>query len=188
MYLIKENADKILYSYGLFQDLEKYGTPHIIGSYAIDAMVINDLDIDITNENMDMGKLYQLTSVILKKFTPVWYEAKQETNSDGKTVWFHGFETMVLGELWNIDLWFFDYETIRGAEEYCDRVKQALDGNSVKREAVLQIKKELINQGLYSFDKFTGMDVYEAVLEKGILTAGEFLQNRGYSRRFMRET
>lgn len=172
---IKENADRILYDLGLFHELKKYGTPHVIGSYSMNVMAWNDLDIDVTNDNMSVEKLYQLTSTILKKYTPIWYEAKQEITDDGKTVWFHGFETMILGELWNVDIWFFDEETIQKAEEFCNNVKMKLNCDSCKNDAVVQMKKDLITQGLYSFDKYTSMDVYKAVLEDEIMSAEEFL-------------
>ena len=42
---------------------------------------------------MSLKKLYELTSFILSTFNPVWYEAKEVVNDEGKTVWFHGFET-----------------------------------------------------------------------------------------------
>ncbi len=43
----KQQAEKILYEYGLFAELEKYGKPHIIVSYRIGCMAWNDLDVDI---------------------------------------------------------------------------------------------------------------------------------------------
>lgn len=104
----KQNADHILYEFGLLDKLKEIGTPHIIGSYRMDMMAWNDLDIDIENDNMSLEKLYALSDFILRTFHPVWYEAKEEVNAEGKTVWFHGFETTITGELWNVDLWFFD--------------------------------------------------------------------------------
>ena len=62
---------------------------------------------------------------ILETFHPSWYEAKEERTPEGKTVWFHGFEAMVDGQLWNVDLWFFDRETIAEAERYCSRIAGA---------------------------------------------------------------
>ncbi len=172
---MKEQADKLLYDLGLFDELKKYGTPQIIGSYAMNVMAWNDLDIDVTNEDMDIEKLYSLTSVILKKYKPIWYEAKQELTSEGKQVWFHGFETMILGDLWNIDIWFFDKSTISNAESFCDNVKKQIDLDENKRNTIIQIKKGLIEKELYSFEKYTSMDVYKAVLEDGISSLDEFL-------------
>ena len=43
----KSQADRILYEFGLLKKLEEMGVPHIIGSYRMDMMAWNDLDIDI---------------------------------------------------------------------------------------------------------------------------------------------
>lgn len=67
-------------------------------------MAWNDLDIDIENQTMSIDKLYGLTNYIFHTFPPLWYEAKEEINEEGKTVWFHGFHTMIEDELWNLDL------------------------------------------------------------------------------------
>ena len=72
----KANADLILYKYGLLKKLEEIGQAHIVGSYRMDMMAWNDLDIDIENQTMTLDKLYELTSFILDTFHPVWYEAK----------------------------------------------------------------------------------------------------------------
>lgn len=177
MDIIKKNADIALYDMGLFDELKKYGVPHIVGSYAIDAMAWNDLDIDVNNENMNIERLYRLTTTILNNFKPTWYEAKQELTDEGKTVWFHGFEAVINDELWNFDIWFFDNETIQKAEKFCNDIKLQLDSDIEKKNAVIQIKKDLISQGLYSFDKYKSMDVYEAVLKNNILTMNQFLQH-----------
>ena len=95
-------AKLILYEFGLLKKLEELGVPHIIGSYRMDMMAWNDLDIDIENNGMSLDKLYELSSFILNTFHPIWYEAKEEINEEGKRVWFHGFETMITGELWNM--------------------------------------------------------------------------------------
>ena len=42
-----ENANRILYEFGLFKMLDLIGKPHIIGSYRMNMMAWNDLDIDI---------------------------------------------------------------------------------------------------------------------------------------------
>ena len=61
---IREQADKILQDLGLLDKLRKYGTPHVIGSYSMNTMAWNDLDIDVSNEKMDLDRLYQLTDEI----------------------------------------------------------------------------------------------------------------------------
>lgn len=171
---IRKNADRILYDYGLLDKLKDYGVPHMIGSYRMDMMAWNDLDIDIENDAMSMTKLYQLSEYIIKTFQPSWYEAKEEINADGKRVWFHGFEAVVNRELWNVDLWFFDKETIEKAEQYCDRISKS--AAAIQKEHIIAIKRELISKGLYSFEKFTSMDVYKAVIDEHVEDIGEFLE------------
>ena len=74
----KKKANHILYDFGLIKELEKIGVPHIIGSYRMDMMAWNDLDIDIENDNMSLDKLHNLSFYIINTFHPVWYEAKEE--------------------------------------------------------------------------------------------------------------
>lgn len=174
--LINE-ADQLLYDHGLLQALNQIGTPYIIGSYKMDLMVARDLDIDVTNENMSLDKLYQLTDFIFKTFKPTWYEAKEEIDDQGKKIWFHGFETMLLGQLWNVDLWFFDGPTILKAVDYCDEINEKVSNNHHFKDSILSIKTELMNQGLYFSNPYTSMDVYEAVTIKGVTCLQEFLDH-----------
>lgn len=163
---IKRVCDEILYEYGLFDELKKIGVPHVIGSYRMDMMVNNDLDIDVENDEMSLEKLYELTAFVLKTFRPIWYEAKQEVNAEGDTVWFHGFEFQIEDELFNVDVWFFNRDTIAKAADYCDKI--ASQSTAEQKAVIISLKRELINRSLYRFDKYTSMHVYEAVLEKHI--------------------
>lgn len=173
----EEQAKCILYDYGLLEELRRCGTPHIIGSYRMDMMAWNDLDIDIENENMSLDKLYRLSQFIIDKFHPIWYEAKEEINSENKTVWFQGFEAFIENELWNVDLWFFDKDTIKLAEEYCDKIVMQVKESPDSKEQIIRLKKELIARKLYSFDQYTSIDVYNAVLNRHITDIENFLAN-----------
>lgn len=174
----KNNANKLLYDFGLLDELNNYGTPYIVGSYAMDLMAWNDLDIYVSNESMSTEKLYELTSFILNAFNPVWYEAKQEV-SDEKTAWFHGFETEILGELCNVDIWFFDKETITKALDFSKNIKQKLIATPELKEIVINIKQLLIENEQYGFDKFLSMDVYTAVFEDNVKNYNEFIEKYG---------
>lgn len=171
-----KQANRILYDLGLLNELNKYGTSHIIGSYKMDLMAWNDLDIDVENESMSLDKLYNLTKFILDKFNPTWYEAKEEINEQGNKVWFQGFEFYVNNELWNIDVWFLDKNTIAKAEKYCDDILEKVKYNEQLKTAIIEIKQELIKRNLYSFDKYTSMHVYDAVLNKKIIDIDDFLE------------
>lgn len=172
-----EQANHILFDLGLLNELNKYGKSHIIGSYRMDLMAWNDLDIDIENDFMSLDKLHNLTEFILSNFDPTWYEAKEKINEQGNKVWFHGFEFYLNDELWNVDIWFLDKDSIKKAENYCNDISNRIKNNEQLKNAIIELKQELISRNLYSFDKYTSMDVYDAVLNKGIMNVDEFINN-----------
>ncbi len=171
-----EQANCILHDLGLIKELNKYGTSHIIGSYKMNLMAWNDLDIYVENDFMSLDKLYQLTEFILVNFHPIWYEVKEEINELGNKIWFHGFEFYYDNELWNIDIWFLDKNVIENTENYCITIAESVKGNEQLRNVIIEIKQELINRNLYSFDKYTSMDVYDAVL-KSIMNTDDFINS-----------
>ncbi len=107
-----------------------------------------------------------MTAFVLKTFHPIWYEAKQEVTNEGNAVWFHGFEFQIEDELFNVDVWFFNRDTISKAEDYCDKI--ANQSTAEQKARIIALKHELMKCGLYRFDKYTSIHVYEAVLEKHI--------------------
>lgn len=172
----REQAEHILYGCGLLEELKTYGCPHIVGSYRMDMMACNDLDIDVENDKMSLEKLYILSDYIIKKFCPVWYEAKEECTDENKTVWFHGFEMLLEEQLWNIDIWFFDKDTIEKAERYCDSITKQISDMPGLKQSIIDIKQGLIARKLYSFEQYTSMDVYNAVLNQRITNVEDFLE------------
>lgn len=79
-------------------------------------------------------------------------------------------------KLWNVDIWFLDKPTIEKAEKYCDDISEQVNNNEQLKTAIIQIKQELISRKLYSFDKYTSIDVYDAVLYKGIMNIDDFIE------------
>lgn len=79
-------------------------------------------------------------------------------------------------KLWNVDIWFLDKPTIEKAEKYCDDISEQVNNNEQLKTAMIQIKQELISRKLYSFDKYTSIDVYDAVLYKGIMNIDDFIE------------
>lgn len=175
---IEESCARLLYGSGLFSLLGEYGEAHVVGSFVMNTMAERDLDIDVLNDTMSDEKLYRLTGELLAKYRPLWYEAKRDITDEGKTVWFHGFELEHEGERWNVDIWFFDRETISKAESFCSAIKRRLDGDAALRSRIIAVKKELIARGLYAFDKYNSMDVYAAVLERGAKCADEVIADK----------
>ena len=48
---LKTEADELLYKKGVFDLLQKYGTPHVTGSYFLNLMTWRDLDIYLETED-----------------------------------------------------------------------------------------------------------------------------------------
>lgn len=172
-----KQANYILQDQGLLNELKQYGTPHIIGSYKMDLMAWNDLDIYVENDLMSLNKLHNLTKFILDSFNPTWYEAKEEVDKQGSKGWFQGFEFYLNKELWNVDIWFLNKYEIEKAEKYCDNIAKKVNNDERLRTAIIEIKQELIKRDLYSFDKYTSMNVYDAVLNQGILNVDGFIKD-----------
>ncbi len=49
--------------------------------------------MDVENDKISLKKLYELALFVLNTFN--LFEAKQEDNDDGNTVWFHGFKFQI---------------------------------------------------------------------------------------------
>lgn len=173
----QEKAYEILERYQLIDKLEKIGKTSIIGSLKMGLMVSNDIDIDVDNSAMSIERLYEFTSYVLEEFHPTWYEAKEEISDVEEKVWFHGFEAIIDGELWNFDIWFLNPKSIQKAERYCKKIVEQVSVKKEAKENIILLKQQLIERGVYSFDKFTSMDVYKAVLENDVSDIESFLEN-----------
>lgn len=172
----KRMATLILNKTNLLDTLSEIGDICMVGSYVLDTMAWNDIDIYIENSAMSMDELYRMTEYIIRTYNPIWYEAKEEKDKNGNKTWFHGFETMFYDERWNFDLWFLSAESIRETQSYSDEISKGIDNSGSIKESIVNLKSDLIDSGLYGHDKFTARDVYEAVLKNNILTADEFLE------------
>ena len=89
------------------------------------------------------------------------------------------FETEILGELCNVDIWFFDNDTITKALDFSEKIKQKILVNPDLKEVVINIKQSLIENEQYGFDKFSSMDVYKAVFEDNIRSYENFIEMYG---------
>lgn len=65
---------------------------------------------------------------------------------------------------------------IKKTETYCDYISEKVKNNEQLRTAIVEIKQELIKRNLYSFDKYTSMNVYDAVINKGIMDISDFIE------------
>lgn len=165
-------ADKILYEHKLLSLLENYGKPYIVGSYRMDLMSWNDIDIYVDSDTMSHKKLYNLSNEIFDKFIPTWFEGKGVPTGE-RTDYFIGFETEILGDLWNIDIWFFSGEAINNTLKFNDEIAEKIRKNPVLKEIIINIKTQLQSRNEYG-SEYTSVDVYNAVINQNVKDINEF--------------
>jgi len=170
---IKESADELLRKTGLLDVLRRFGDPVIVGSYAMDAMAWNDLDVYIVLDS----SYHEMAAAAMLAVKPCRYDGFCDRQTSAQ---FAGMETVITGERWNIDIWVRTLDEIKAAAAKNRAMKAQFDAQPEAREAMLRIKRELIARGMYGFDKskrhYHSPEIYEAVLEKGVRTVEEMLE------------
>lgn len=172
---IQDKANDFIHQSKILDILQKYGKPTLIGSYRMQVMVWNDLDfyIDLTDFHTD--KYYSLAAELITKLKPSRFDGI--FNPD-KNSFFIGFELIFAKERWNIDIWWKTKAEIDTSIRYTDELISQMKQHPHLKQAVLEIKQELINRKLYGFDKvkhhYHSNEIYDAVFQEGILTVEEF--------------
>lgn len=173
---IRDKADELIYQSGLMEILQKYGTVSIVGSYKMEVMTWNDLDIYLDIAEFSSDKYYDMVSELIGMLSPVRFDGFMETD---KKLIFLGLETKMTGESWNIDIWWKDKADIEDSMAYACELIKKMEQNPELKKAVIKIKQDLINRKLYGLDKgkvhYHSKEIYDAVFEKGILSTEQFL-------------
>ena len=174
---VRKEADHLLQRTGLMNVLRQFGAAAIVGSYSMDLMAWNDLDIYVDTVDWTVERYCDMLGAVAKCVQPTRVDGFQ--NAAGGQ-YFLGMETMVTGSRWNIDIWGKRADEIADAQQSNTRMKQRFDARPELREALLSIKQGLIVRGMYGFDKgrkhYHSPEIYHAVLEEGVRDAEEFLK------------
>ena len=171
---IKAHADRLIRETRILEILRRHGTPVITGSCFMNTMAWNDLDLYL-QPTPDFDP-YAMISDLNAALRPFRFDGF--VNEGGI---FYGCETNIIGERWNVDVWVRSETKIAESLAYCTDLLKKMDSMPGAREAILSIKTTLIEKGMYGFDKhpqhhYHSRDIYDAVLNEGILTAEAFLQ------------
>lgn len=172
---IREQAGRLLKQTGLQEALEQYGTVWITGSYRMDLMVWNDLDIYLCpNGRFDM---YEMVAALNQILRPVYFDGIIRPQDNRL---FYGAEMVFMGERWNVDVWVKDEAQIRESLAFCEEIVRQTEKDPQIKRAIIEIKQALIRSRLYGFDKKAGhyhsWEIYSAVLDEGNRSAEEFLK------------
>ena len=173
--LIHKEADNILYERGLIRILQRFGTPHVTGSYSLNLMTWRDLDIYVESEDMTEENFFILGKEINDRFHPVKMSYRNERIAKTEDLPIGLYWGIYLGNErrggWKIDLWALDPEECVQRLKFCDGIAAQLAPAS--REIILEIKSECWQDPEYR-RSYSSKDIYEAVLNEQVKNIREF--------------
>lgn len=172
-------ADQILEQQGLRPILSLYGTPHVVGSYALHLMVWRDLDITLETTSIGETAFFALGGAIAAALHPVRMSFRNEriARSPGLP---HGLYWGIYtgpdrADSWKIDIWAVDPEECRRLLAIQEQ-QIAARLSAETRSRILQIKAQCWQEPGYH-RTFTSMDIYRAVLDEGIADVTGFRES-----------
>lgn len=158
------------------------GRIEVIGSLRLELMFRNDIDLLVISETIEKHKAEEVTknfsdkgvfsSIILKD-----YQSNPEYDMPLGFYWELGVEKD--GQEWKFDVWY-----LKPDERYTDLVMSAIERfefalkqNPEKGELILKLKRNYFD-GIKYKNSIKSIDIYTAVLEKGIDSVEEFEANK----------
>jgi hypothetical protein len=171
---ILKEADEILYEFGLYDSLKKFGNPQVSGSYLLKLMTWRDLDIYLESETIDNETFFELGKEITMKLNPSKMSFRNELI--GKTPHlpkglYWGVHTKLFDQQWKIDIWAIDSEEVKQKQGGVEELKSKID--KYKRQSILELKNQLHSHPLYR-KTFFSVDIYDAVLNDKIISIQQF--------------
>lgn len=179
---IKAEADIILSEKNLLGLLQKYGTPHVHGSYKLDLMTWRDLDIHLVSETITKQEFFTLGQEICVALNPTvmnfkdWRLMGDANNPDG---YYWG---VILGNERKGD-WKIDLAAVPLAEHLkTEAVSRDIENRLTEenRAIILEIKNACWTDPMYR-KKYGSMHIYRSVLDSGVVDlAGlkKYLENK----------
>jgi hypothetical protein len=167
-------AENILAS-GLRELLQSYGQVQPSGSYYLDLMAWPDIDIYLPLEEttsfytrfLDLGpQLARIYPIVMLNFRD--YQRYPSPELPPGLYW--GVRLEEAGLRWKLDIWALAPEFIAAKQAELDRFRGMLTPE--KRELILEIKQALITHEGRT-PSFSGYNIYQAVLEKGLVELDE---------------
>ncbi len=171
--LVKQ-GDQLLLDSKLPIILGKFGQIRFVGSYAAKLMMHGDIDIHVLRDK-EFSKQETLNIfneiVSLTKFNSYYIGDWNDTNAHPEFPhgYYTGLKIIYADTKWKIDIWFLSIaEQNKFDEENMDITKVIL--TEEQRESILKFKQYRNENKI----KISGQEIYEIVLNKGILKIEEF--------------
>ena len=177
--LLHKEAERILLELNLINFLSRLGKPTIVGSFALNLMSWPDIDIVVVSEMEIQGYLDTANYLFQKQnvYSLNLQDFRKSIYLDRPQGLYCGVCYLVKPKtFWKIDIWFLPDAK---ALDLVKSVKSKL--NDENRLTILKIKNEMRESTKHG-KEVSGMDVYKAVLEKGVknlIEFGSYLKNQG---------
>ncbi|MDP9313258.1 MAG: nitrous oxide reductase accessory protein NosL [Chloroflexota bacterium] len=172
--LLRTEATRLLQN-GLLDVLQQYGSPHVVGSYALDLMVWRDLDLQLVTDDLNLAQCFTLGGALASLLMPVRMHFRNEHIARTPGLPQGYYWGLYLGETahggWKIDVWATDRDQYAALCSAQDALRGTLTPEM--RRAILEIKAVVWNHPGYR-QTFTSQDVYHAVVQHGVTTVDEF--------------
>jgi hypothetical protein len=168
---IFEEAKDLLEKRGLRKILEKYGSVQPTGSFVLDLMTWRDLDLYLVSESINSDEFLKLGFEINKLLNPVKMSFRNELIAKTEGLPNGLYWGVYLGNerdrAWKIDIWNISKEEAAKRHRFCEELEKKLDHQ--KRKVIHELKGMCWKNQNYR-KSFYSTDIYEAVLDNGIVT------------------
>ena len=177
---LQKEAYEVLDRLGIITYLSRFGKPEIVGSLAHGLMTWPDIDI-ILRKQINEDDFWKTAAFLLaqrdfKTISIMDFRKSVNPNTPkGLHICIKDFEWK--GKGWKIDLWFIP-PIDQSAENLNEWLKIAI--KEQHKLPILKIKSEIFSHPKYRKEVFS-IDIYRAVIEKGITDLEEF-------KKYLRET
>ncbi len=172
---LRREADALLARYAILAILERYGKPHLTGSYSLQLMTWRDLDIYLEMPAPETVPFLELGRQLGEALLPRKLSFTDHLNfptTEAVTGLYWGIQTGVLSRGgWKIDVWGVTPAVCSERLAHCDSLRARLDVQT--RLAVLSIKHEICRLPEYR-KTITSQHIYDAVLQGGARSVADF--------------
>ena len=167
---LKQEAEQIVWDLAILEFLQRYGEAQLVGSVALDLVVKRDVDLHVLVDIPDLlGVVDAVYRYLLKQEHIHEVRISDYRERGGVKVGVDAYAG-ISGD-WSIDIWVTDQAETTGFE-LVNRLRERLKPEH--RKVILEIKREKHRQGQLR-DGLSKL-IYEAVVEKGVRSVGEFNQ------------
>lgn len=172
---LKREADSLLLQNGVLAHLQQFGVPHVTGSYALDLMTWRDLDIYLQTDTITESAFFQLGAGLAERLQPLKMSYRNELRAQTPALPAGRYWGIYLGDerqgAWKVDVWVVGQQECQRLLAFVANIIRKLTPEAALR--ILQIKTACWQHSAYR-RSFGSSDIYDAVLNAGIVDVGGF--------------